>query len=288
MSQEDEDAIKVTLIGVAKGKGGHLDILANFAPEVDDPDEIQSVIIDYEPVTDDGEVTHAHEGWLTAMVQSDSGELFTVSADGELVRFKAGKFKVADLGCASALNDITLVPGAGYVAVGDGGVLLEAQGVDAKPQRLDVGPDLYGVRAHAGNAMVAVGDQGCVLYGDGASWRKIIVPTNACLYAVTMSDAQHFYVGGKGVLLRFTAKGIEEIDIPRDMTIYALAVHEGKLYVAAGEEGLLALAVDDTLQPESDEHLYSLQHVGPLLSAMGNHVLLLRQGGQWTRHEFEF
>lgn len=112
MSQEDEDVIKVTLIGVAKGRNGHLDVLANFAPEIDDPDEIDSVIIDYEPVSDDGEVTHEHEGWLTAMVQADSGELFTVSVDGELVRFKAGKFKVTKLGVDSALNDITLVPGA--------------------------------------------------------------------------------------------------------------------------------------------------------------------------------
>lgn len=288
MSQEDEDVIKVTLIGVAKGRNGHLDVLANFAPEIDDPDEIDSVIIDYEPVSDDGEVTHEHEGWLTAMVQADSGELFTVSVDGELVRFKAGKFKVTKLGVDSALNDITLVPGAGYVAVGDKGVLLEAKGLDTKPQRLDVGPDLYGVRAVAPTAMVAVGDEGCVLYGDGASWRKVVVPTNACLFAVAMVDAQNFHVGGQGVLLHFTPKGIEEIDIPRETTIYALAWHEGKLYLAAGEEGLFSLAADGSLQAESDEHMYSLQVVGELLAAMGNHLMLLRQAGKWTRHAFEF
>lgn len=176
MSQEDEDAFQVTLIGVAKGQQGHLDILANFSPEPDDPDEIVSVVIDYEPATDDGEVTHQHDGWLTAMVQAESGESLTVSADGELVRFKSGRFKVTKLGIDTPLNDITLVPGAGYVAVGDRGVLLEAKWLNAKPKRLEFGADLYGVRAAAPNAMVAVGDAGCVLYGDGASWRKVTVP----------------------------------------------------------------------------------------------------------------
>lgn len=286
MSQEDPDPIKVTLIGVATGRKGRLDVLANF--DTGEADEIESVIIDFDPATDDGEVTHEYEGWLTAMVQADSGELYSVSADGELVRYESGKFKVKKLGIDTPLNDITLVPGGGWVAVGDEGGLLEARRIAAKPKRSNVGPDLYGVRAIAPNAMVAVGDEGRVLRGDGTAWREVPVPTERCLFAVAMTDARRFHVGGEGALLRFTSKGIEDLDIPRDMTIYALETFEGKLFIAAGERGLFSLAADDSLLLESHEHMYSLQLVGERLAAMGNHLLLLRDGGRWSRHAFEF
>lgn len=87
---------------------------------------------------------------------------------------------------------------------------------------------------------------------------------------------------------RSPSRGIEPLDAPRDLTVYALTSFDGTLYVAAGEQGLFSLAADDTLRPESEVHVYSLQPVGDGLAAMGNHILLLRQGAQWSRHEFEF
>ena len=288
MSQDEEDAIRVTLSGAAEGTNGHLRLLANFSSEGESPDEIESVVIDYDPETDEGEVTHAHEGWLTAMVPTDSGEWLCVSADGELVRFRSGRFAVSDLGLESALNDVTLVPGAGYVAVGDGGALLEAKRIGTKPRRLTFGPDLYAVRAVASNAKVAVGDRGSVWLGDGAAWTKLDVPTEACLFAVAMIGERHFYVGGEGVLFRFTSDRPEPVAIPPEMTLYALAAWEGRLLAAAGEHGLFSLGADGTLRTESDAPMYSLQPVGERMAAMGDHVLLLGRSGSWTRHEFAF
>lgn len=285
----DEEIFNTTLIGVAGSGGSNLKILANLAPDVDDPDEIVSVLADFDLDTGEWEIVQEFDGWLTSMVEDSQGRLLAVSADGELVTLGRGVPSVRDLVCPGALNSLCSLPGGGVAAVGDAGAIRLLPTPSSRPIDTAAAVDLYEVSAWSDNVIVAVGDEGTVLFGNGLGWQPVIVPTNVCLYAVLILGEQHFLVAGVGgVILEFTSSGISERDVPRDLTIYALAHFQGSLYFACGDDGLWRIAGGGACERISDEIAFSLSVVDSRLIGFGNNVLNVFNGDHWSRHELDF
>lgn len=285
----DEETFNTTLIGVVGSSGSNLKILANLAPDVDDPDEIISVLADFDFDTGEWEIVQEFNGWLTSMVKDSQGRLLAVSADGELVTLGRGVPSVRDLVCPGALNSLCCLPGGGIAAVGDAGAIRLLPTLASPAIDTVAAADLYEVSAWSDTAMVAVGDEGTVLFGNGRGWQPVIVPTNVCLYAVLILGEQHFVIAGVGgVILEFTPGGISELDVPRDLTIYALAHFQGSLYLACGDDGLWRIAGGGACERISDEIVFSLSVVDSRLIGFGNNVLNAFNGDRWSRHELDF
>lgn len=105
---------------------------------------------------------------------------------------------------------------------------------------------------HAGNRIVAVGEQGVILLSDdnGAHFRQALhVPANATLTSVSFADAQHGWAAGHwGVVLRTDDGGehwrLQRSDTSVDQPLFSIAFRDAKHGWAVGLWSLLLTTSD--------------------------------------------
>tara|TARA_B110001454_G_scaffold219201_1_gene251870 strand:- start:11458 stop:12342 length:885 start_codon:yes stop_codon:yes gene_type:complete len=282
----------ITILGISRGIKGQLTLMANLSLSSGDPDEIESFIVDYNPATKKFKKIKSFPGWLTGMVTAPTSELVMVSADGELVCFRSGKIQVKSLKRNAFMNGLALLPGGGYLALGDDGSAYLGKSISAKSKKYSFGSSLYGAHSFSGNKIVIVGDNGTAVYGSEKSWFRIDLNTDSCLFSAIMIDEHKFYIGGVETLFLVNIQDlskqprIRKVKLPDKLTCYAIEYFKGKLFVGAGENGLWAW---DNIKwnQVSKAHVHALYKVDDWLAAMANNTFLYLNKGKWIKSQLD-
>jgi hypothetical protein len=150
--------------------------------------------------------TAAH---LNAISALKDGRVAACGNAGLLLVAADAKSAFVDLGAAVTgvdLFDVAADGQGGLIAVGKGGVVVRAKGLDGQatvnvsvPQ-LAGGLDLRGVTALKSGKVLVVGQSGIALVWDGKSWSKEKTGTSYNLRSVSASGKKAFAVGEHGVI----------------------------------------------------------------------------------------
>ena len=157
--------------------------------------------------------TAAHLNAITAL---DKGRIAACGNAGLLLVAADAKSDFVDLGAAvtgADLFDVTSDGKGGLVAVGKGGVVVHASGldgqatVDVSMPQLAGGLDLRGVTLLGSEKILAVGQSGIALVWDGKTWSKEKTGTEYNLRSVSASGKKAWAVGEHGVIRTRAADG---------------------------------------------------------------------------------
>ncbi len=141
------------------------------------------------------------------------------------------------------LSSVAAFPG-GFVAVGDGGVLLvSGDGIQWTDRSPGGSEWIYRVR-WVGDQLVAVGQGGRILTSPDASvWSARVSGTTHWLNDVVRIDAMLYAVGVQGIVRASADGGVtwSAVEIPTGKSLYAASTVAGQL-VVAGVEGIVLRA----------------------------------------------
>lgn len=279
---ENENEVGVSLVRVAGANINELRVLGNMYYLPMDPDEILSDISVWNYAKDRASSAKEYgpETWLTAMAQSDSGYVYSVSMEGELHHNRLGQWSVVDLKCPDGLNDIWAVSDDELFTVGMLGERIHIVDneidfvVDEDKRRLNA------VHGSSNTNVFAVGDNGLAMHYDGKKWSTLKLSLEHNLLSVLcISETETYVAGGNGTLLKWNGRGWEWIG-GTEVTISSIAWYNGKLYAAAGVDGVFVLG-NDGLEEFKSLTLYRLKAIGEHLVGVGNKLLAIFDGTGW-------
>ena len=275
--------VNVTLVGVGNVTADSVSLLVTMEPENDDEEEIESRLLHYNRKTKEVSVLVEFQDWFTALTEDQQGILYASSASGEFVTLKNNKAVTKDLNCPDGLNALRMLPEGGYVLVGNEGMLVQLEPGKKTPVSYNFGSDLYDLSVFSQTAMVAVGDKGGILYGNGTTWEKIKARTTACMYAVWMVNETFYYVGGERKLLQIKPDKINSMKIPDGVTVYSMVVFQDQLYIATGEDGIYMVETSGEYKQVADDYMFTLQTAGGFLFGFGNEMMIQYDGTEWEK-----
>ena len=182
--------------------------------------------------------------------------------------------------CSDGLNGVWAASDDEIFAVG-----LQGECIHLASKSLNVSVDsqkrkFINVHGSSRNNVFAVGDGGVVRRFDGNSWSDLSIGTTNNLMAVlSLSDTETYVAGGSGVLFRWSGNTWEWLG-GEEMSIHSLAWYNGKLYAAAGADGVFILG-DNGLEKIKDLKMYYVHTIGDSLFAVGNRFVARYDGSGW-------
>ena len=272
---------QTTIVGIAGTSNEDVYLLANLYQEPLDPEEIFSVVgrLSHRPL-EQGTVIYDTETWLTSMDRSNEGSLFTVSAEGELHFLKQGKWSVLDLNCPDGLNAVWAAANNKVFAVGSKGERVQITDNSINLTKDSMERCLNAVHGISAKNVFAVGDEGLIFIYDGIAWKELETVTNCSLLDVLCLSENEVYIGGdNGVLLRWNGKELNWLESPK-ITITSLAWYQGKLYAAAGQEGVYVLG-SNGLEEFKDLTIDILETIDDLLFGVAGKFVVQFNGSEW-------
>lgn len=289
--QPEPEEFQYAIVGVVGDDPGNPQLLVTVSPVVSDPSSITSCVYDVKITPSQMARTPLHEldSWATRMTRSPKGTLLVVDMDGVLHAGRAGKWSKRDLRCPGGLIGVWCAGENDVFACGGKGELVRVVGDDVDLQVESEKRTLYAVHGSSTRHVVAVGDDGGVFRYDGRKWHEPDPPTDVNLLSVVcISETEAFIGGTDGKLFRTDSLDFEPLRSP-DVSFYDLAWHQGKVYAAAGEDGILILGKDG-MEPEASlkEPIYNLDVVGDRLFASGENLLATHNGVKWIQGYLNF
>ncbi|HEX5749514.1 MAG TPA: hypothetical protein VFZ09_25015 [Archangium sp.] len=273
---------QTSLISIVGTHPRDLQLLANLAPPVDDPESIFSVVgsLQHEtPVT--WTKMYEAEAWVTSMIRSPTGRLYAVDMEGQLHSTDtAGKWTTRDLGCPDGLIDLWVASDDELFAAGDQGDRVHFSKGKVELVRDPTNRRLNAVHGCAPNDVYMVGDKGAIFqYRDG-QWAEMEPPTNYNLLTVLCISQQEIYVAGaRGMLFRGSGNDWEQLKAP-DINISSLAWYRGALHAAGGKDGVFRLEPHG-LEQVKNLTLYRLRTIGDHLFGLGGRLVARFDGTGW-------
>jgi len=277
---EDEER-NTTFVSITGVSNKEFYVLANLSPTIDDPDSIESAIVELSQEPDfDGEILYDAPIWMTSMDQAEGGNLFAVSMDGELHYRRNGNWGVQDLKCPDGLLSVWAAGDNEIFAVGNGGAMLRASGQSVAVSRDAKERTMRGVHGTSVQNVWAVGDKGVIFKYDGRNWTEVNSPTNYNLFVVLCVSEDEIYVAGShGMLFRYTEGDWEHIPAD-DLSITGLSLYKKTLYLACGQSGVWFVG-SDGIEESTSHILRRLRTIKSRLFAVGGNQIYRYNGKDW-------
>ena len=290
MAKRRQDEYRTSLITATGNDLRKMHLLANVSPRVGDPEEIISIVADFsvdEQFEFTGVPVHQLDSWLTAMEEPKTGVLYAVSMDGELHSYRGRSWSVLDLDCPEGIIRMWAASEDEVFAAGGAGEKIHVVRSIPEIDRDKKSRCLRGVHGVSKNHVIIVGDKGAICRFDGRGWTDLVSPTNYNLLAVWCRSKKEVYVGGaRGHAFRSEGDDWERIKCPPVM-LYEFAWFQGKLWAAAGEDGVLVLGRDG-FESAKKLNVFRVRTVADRLFAFGGNLVAVFDGQEWIGTEMDF
>lgn len=290
MAKRRQEEYRTSLITATGNDLRKMHLLANVSPRVGDPDEIISVVADFS--VDDqfefnGVPIHQVESWLTSMEEPKARVLYAVSMDGELHSYRGGRWSVLELDAPEGIIRMWTASEDDIFAAGSTGEKIHVVRGVPEIDRDKKGRCLNGVHGTSKSHVIIVGDKGAVFRFDGRGWTDLVSPTNYNLLTVWCRSKKEVYIGGdKGHAFRSDGDDWERIKCP-PVILYEFTWFQGKLWAAAGEDGILVLGKDG-FESAKKLNLFRVRTVADRLFAFGQNRVVVFDGQEWIGTELDF
>lgn len=182
------------------------------------------------------------ERTLYGVAWTSAEDAIAVGEGGAIVRLDAQAPVAVTSGTDATLRAVATVSATEEIAVGDDGTALRLLGDRALRISVDGEPDLLGVFARGGVAMV-VGEAGTLIRVVDGHATRLDPPTSQTLRAIGGCDPDLYVAGDEGALLRQTASGgwaNVRVDPPTRATFMAIGCDHGRT-VVVGADGEVRL-----------------------------------------------
>jgi hypothetical protein len=244
-----------------------------------------SYVYEHPSITSPGNLIYEVDAWLADLWRAPDENLYAAGEGGAVHVFDGKTWRRIQTPERAMLSSVWGPDEEMVYATGEG-VILQRQG----------GSWVYASRGHGGyidrlrgiarDDLYAVGRFGLMLHFDGAKWERLDVPTNVHLNGVFAVDPKTVYaVGAEGIVLvgspgTWKALNLGEIDF------VDVAEYQGRIYLAATEQGLFRLEEEQLIPIRSDVRATRLTNASGFLCVAGNLSIHRFDGVSWESYNY--
>jgi hypothetical protein len=148
--------------------------------------------------------------------------------------------------------------------------------------------DLIKVRGLAEDDLYVLGERGAIFHFDGSRWAAIDSPTKKKLVHLLCVSKDIVYACGRsGAIFRMTRNRWEQVS-GCESSLYSLAHFRDRIFVGAGNEGILEVRGAEVISFRKDVVAYGLEVIGDRLLAFGKTQISQFDGQRWSQESLNF
>jgi hypothetical protein len=236
--------------------------------------------------TGEREAVYEAPVWLTSMWRAPGGAIFAVDADGLVHSNETGAFTTKDTQSKPGLTCVWGLDDEQVFACGGRGMAVRKSGTQWLHFDDGLAGDLYELRGTAVDDLYVVGEEGRIFHHNGRAWAPIDPPTNYILNSVLCRSPEQVYVCGEGgAVFEGSLSRWRPLNAPT-VTFYSLALFQGRVYLAAGADGIFAVDGNTVSLIKKGRTFYDLVSSPEMLFATGDDFAGRFDGKEWKGNRF--